>query len=172
MDPRIHWDDILMRIEIPNRTVRSDGRLQNSTNNLINRQEHRSYLMLSWLSTGALGQRRNIVRTMVLQRVAAANPPLPPNSTRGLTPGLVNPLLGRVPGNIIPWPMLGPNQGRLRVGFGRRGGARAIPSLVPAPAQAPAPASSLTTESSGDMEEETGSDESQSSEVRLKPKSF
>ena len=130
--------------------------------------------MLSWLSTGARGVRRNTVRTMVLQRVAAAVPPLPPNSTRGLTPGLVNPLLGRVPGNIIPWPVLGTNQGRLRVGLGRRGGSRAIPSLVPAPAAPPvsappaaAPASSLTTESSDYTEEETSSDDSQSSEVRL-----
>ena len=183
MDPRIHWEDILMRIEIPNRTVRSDSHLQNSTNNLINRHEHRIYRMLSWLSTGALGRRRNTVRTMVLQSVAAAIPPLPPNSTRGLTPGLVNPLLGRVPGNIIPWPVLGRNEGRLRVGLGRRGGARAIPSLVPAPAVPPAsappaaaPASSLTTESSGDMEEEeeeeASSDGSQSSEVRLEAQKF
>ena len=184
MDPRIHWEDILMRIEIQNRTVRSDTHLQNSTNNLINRQEHRRYLMLSWLSTGAQGLRRNTVRTMVLQRVAAANPPLPPNSTRGLTPGLINPLLGRTAGNMIGWPESGRNQGRLRVGLGRGGGAAAIPALVPAPASAPsalappaaAPAStdssSPTIESSGYLEEESTSDESQSSEVRLKAQKF
>ena len=136
--------------------------------------------MLSWLSTGVRGQRANTVRTMVLQRVAAAVPPLPPNSTRGLTPGLINPLQGRVPGNVIPWPALGTNQGRLRVGLGRGGGSRAIPPLVPAPApapaQAPAPAapavastdeSSLKVESDDSFEEEISSDESQSSEVRL-----
>ena len=185
MDPRIHWEDILMRIESPNRTVRSDSHLQNSTNNLINRQEHRSHLMLSWLSTGAQGGRPNHVRTMVLQRVAAANPPLPPNSTRGLTPGLIDPLLGRVPGNVIPWPVLGANQGRLRVGLGRRGGAGAIPPLVPAPAQTPAPAaprvapapastdaSSLYTDSGEITEEENSVDKSSSSEVRLDTQKF
>lgn len=184
MDPRIHWEDILMRIEIPNRTVRSDAQLQNSTNNLINRQEHRRYLMLSWLSTGIHGSRRNNVRTTVLQRVAAANPPLPPNSTRGLTPGLINPLLGRIPGNMIAWPALGTNQGRLRVNLGRGGGAAALPALVPAPASAPsapaapaaAPAStdssSDNTESSRDLEEKSSNDESQSSEVRLKAQEF
>ena len=163
-----------MRIEVHNRTETSDFQLQNSTNNLINRQEHRRFLMLSWLSTGAQGTRRNTVRTMVLQGVAAANPPLPPNSTRGLTPGLVNPLLGPVPGNLIPWPALGPNQGRLRVGLGRRGGAGAIPALVPAPPQAPAaaPALPLTAESSGDAEEGRSSGESQSSEVRLEAQQF
>ena len=174
-----------MRIEVQNRTETSDFQLQNSTNNLINRQEHRRFLMLSWLSTGAQGSRRNTVRTMVLQSVAAANPPLPPNSTRGLTPGLINPLLGRVPGNVIPWPAMGPNQGRLRVGLGRRGGGQAIPALVPAPAQAPAPAapaasaptaaapaSSLMTESGGAAEEGRSSDESQSSEVRLEAQQF
>ena len=144
--------------------------------------------MLSWLSTGIRGQRPNTVRTMVLQRVAAAVPPLPPNSTRGLTPGLINPLLGRVPGNVIAWPVLGTNQGRLRVGLGRRGGSGAIPALVPAPvpAQAPAPAapapaapaaastdtSSLNDESDYNYEAEISSDESLSSEVRLEAQKF
>ena len=142
MDPRIHWEDILMRIEVPNRTETSDRWLQNSTNNLLNRQEHRYNFMLAWHTTGARGQRANTVRSMVLQRVAAAQPPLPPNSTRGLTPGLINPGLGNVPGNSVAQPMLGANQGRLRVGLGRARGPQ-----VPAPAysalaqqqQAPAP---------------------------------
>ena len=115
MDPRIRWADILMRIEVPNRTAESDRKLQNSTNNLINRREHPRYLMLAWHSTGANGVRSNRVRTMVLREVAAAHPPLPPNSTRGLTPGLINPQLGNVPGNVVPHPPLGDDHGRLRV---------------------------------------------------------
>ena len=107
MDPRIHWEDILMRIEVPKRTVTSDQNLQNSTNNLINRQEHRYNFLLAWHTTGARGQRANTVRSMVLQRVATAQPPLPPNSTRGLTPGLINPALGNVPGNSVAQPVLG-----------------------------------------------------------------
>lgn len=117
MDPRMHWADILMRIEVPNRTEDSDKKLQNSTNNLINRQEHRRYFMLAWHTTGINSTMRvNEVRSMVTRRVAAAHPPLPLNSTRGLTPGLINPLLGNVPGNSVPQPALGLNQGRLRVG--------------------------------------------------------
>ena len=147
MDPRIHWEDILMRIEVPNRTVTSDQNLQNSTNNLINRQEHRYNFMLAWHTTGARGQRANTVRSMVLQRVATAQPPLPPNSTRGLTPGLINPALGNVPGNSVAQPVLGANQGRLRVGLGQGRGpqmpAPAYPALahqaLANPPQAPAP---------------------------------
>lgn len=119
MDPRIHWQDIIMRIELPNRTIASDRKLQNATNNLINRHEHRLYFMLAWHSTGVNSMRANEVRTWVLDRVAAANPPLPPNSTRGLTPGLINPLLGNVPGNSIGHPTRRENQGRLRVTGGR-----------------------------------------------------
>ena len=138
MDPRIHWEDILMRIEVPNRTVTSDQNLQNSTNNLINRQEHRYNFMLAWHTTGARGQRANTVRSMVLQRVATAQPPLPPNSTRGLTPGLINPALGNVPGNSVAQPVLGVDQGRLRVGLGRaRGPAPANPPQAPAPPNNP-----------------------------------
>ena len=103
-----------MRIERPNPTRNSDIRLQNSSNNLINRQMNMRYSMLAWHSTGINGMRANHVRTEVLARVHAANPPLPPNSTRGLTPGLINPLLGNVPGNLIPFPPLGNSQGRLR----------------------------------------------------------
>ena len=105
-----------MRIELPNRTVQSDKRLQNSTNNLINRHEHKRDSMLAWHTTGANGMRSNEVRTLVLRRVRTARPPLPQNSTRGLTPGLINPRLGNVPGNSIPQPDLRVGEGRLRVG--------------------------------------------------------
>lgn len=115
MDPRIRWADILMRIEVPNRTEDSDKKLQNSTNNLINRQEHRRYHMLSWHSTGANGMRNNRVRTDVLHMVATAQPPLPPNSTRGITPGLINPLLGNVFGNVVAQPLMRNGPARLRV---------------------------------------------------------
>ena len=116
MDPRIHWGDILMRVEVPNRTEETDRKLQNSTNNLINRHDHKRHSMLAWHITCASGARSNRVRNNVLRKVAAAHPPLPPNSTRGITPGLIDPLLGNVPGNSIAFPPLGKNQGRLRVG--------------------------------------------------------
>ena len=51
MDPRIHWEDILMSMEVLNRTVGSNRHLQNSTNNLINRQEHRTFSIPSWQNT-------------------------------------------------------------------------------------------------------------------------
>ena len=117
MDPRIRWADILMRIEVPNRTTDSDRKLQNSTNNLINRHDHPRYFMLAWHSTGAHGMRSNRVMTMVLHEVAVAYPPLPPNSTRGLTPGLINPQLGNVVGNVVPQPAQRDGQSRLRVPF-------------------------------------------------------
>ncbi len=104
-----------MRVEVPNRTEDSDKKLQNSTNNLINRQEHRRFHMLSWHSTGANGMRNNRLRTDVLHMVATAQPPLPPNSTRGITPGLTNPLLGNVPGNVIAQPLMRNGPARLRV---------------------------------------------------------
>lgn len=97
--------------------------------------------MLAWRTTGANAVvRHNEVRSMVLRRVAAANPPLPPNSTRGLTPGLINPALGHVPGNVIPQPAMPGDRGRLRVGLGRARGAQGVPLLVPAPAAARPPA--------------------------------
>ena len=120
-----------MRIELPNRTVAIERHLQNSTNNLINRHEHRVYFMLAWHSTNANGGvRPNEVRSYVLRRVAAAQTPLPPNSTRGITPGMINPALGNVAGNVIPQPVRRINQGRFRVA-GR---------AAPAQAGAPAPA--------------------------------
>ena len=129
MDPRIHWEDILMRVELPNRTVEIERHLQNSTNNLINRHEHRLYFMLAWHSTNANGGvRTNEVRSYVLRRVAAAQTPLPPNSTRGITPGMINPALGNVPGNVIPQPVRRINQGRLRVS-GRAPPSQAGPRL-------------------------------------------
>ena len=130
MDPRIHWEDILMRIEIPNRTWDLERRLSNSTNNLINRSENRVHFMLSWHSTNANGFRVNEVRTLVLRRVMMAQPPLPPNSTRGLTPGLIDPARGEVPGNRIPFPGPGSNEGRLRANMRRRRGARAARTAV------------------------------------------
>ena len=134
MDPRIQWQDILMRIEIPNRTKLSDTHLQNSSNNLINRQMHPRHSMLAWHSTGTNSMRRNEARSLVLGRVNAANPPLPPNSTRGLTPGLINPRLGNVPGNFIPFPPLGHNRGTLRVHaqpqVAQAGAAAAAPGLT------------------------------------------
>ena len=139
MDPRVHWEDILMRIELPTRTVEIERHLQNSTNNLINRHEHRLYSMLAWHSTNANGGvRPNEVRSQVLRRVAAAQPPPPPNSTRGITPGMINPSLGNVPANIIPQPARRINQGRLRVG------GRAAPAQAGAPATANAALPNIT----------------------------
>ena len=111
MDPRIHWEDILMRIGVPDR------------------QEHRYNFMLAWHTTGARGQRANTVRSMVLQRVAMAQTPLPPSSTRGLTPGFA---LENVPGDSVAQPVLGANQGRLRVGLGRARGPQIPASAYPA----------------------------------------
>ena len=116
MDPRIQWVDILMRLEIPNRTEDSERKLMNSTNNLINRQDHPQFRMLSWHSTGINGMNGNEGRKFVLDMVAASDPSLPfPNSTRGLTPGLIDPRRGNVPGNIVPLPVLRNGLGRLRV---------------------------------------------------------
>ena len=134
MDPRTHWEDILMRIEISNRDEAMERRVQNSSNNLINRSENRLFFMLAWHTTGAGGMRNNTVRTMVLQQVAATRPPLPPNSTRGLTPGLINPRLGNVVGNRIPFPARRPDQGRLRLGTGRHPRAQAVVTANPAAA--------------------------------------
>ena len=127
----MQWEDILMRIEMPNRTPRRDMSVQNSTNNLINRSENNELCMLAWFSTGTRGVRNNVVRTSVLQRLAAAQPPPPPNSTRGLTPGLINPALGNIRGNSIPFPRRRPDQGKLRVGIVRRSRAQAAAAANP-----------------------------------------
>ena len=120
-----------MRIEMPNRDEAGETRVQNSSNNLINRSENRAFSLLAWHTTGANGMRNNIVRTSVLRNVATAQPPLPPNSTRGLTPGLINPALGNFHWNTIPFPTRDPDQGRLRVGMGRRARAQAAAAANP-----------------------------------------
>ena len=132
MDPRIHWQDILMRVELPNRTAESDRKLQNSTNNLINRHEHKNFFQLSWHTTGANRTRRNDIRNMVLRSVNEAHPPLPPNSTRGLTPGLIDPRLGNIPGNSIAFP---PGPGRIRVQGRQQRATRAAAAAAPGQAQ-------------------------------------
>ena len=146
MDPRIHWEDILMRMEIPNRTTRSDSLLQNATNNLINRKQNKELAMLAWHSTGAnAAVRRNAARTEVLGRVNNARPPLPPNSTRGLTPGLIDPRRGHVSGNMIAFPDATDDR-RLRVNMPRQAqfpaaAGAAANTTIANPAQAnPAPA--------------------------------
>ncbi|KAL8796520.1 MAG: hypothetical protein Q9195_001194 [Heterodermia aff. obscurata] len=87
LDPRIRWCDISMRMETPYRI--SDVLLRSR----VSRPRPR-FNMLSWVQ-GPQGQTANdaIVRGLTPAQVQA-------NTTRGSTPGLIDPALGRAGGRI------------------------------------------------------------------------
>ena len=97
MDPRMSIDDITMRIEAPGRTRESDQKLRNRLLNMEASRQHLRYCMLSWFGTGK-HEFNNKTRDQVLAKMAE-NPvlyqhQLHNNTTRGSTPGLINPALG------------------------------------------------------------------------------
>lgn len=107
MDPRMSWDDMIMRIELPGRTPEGDLKLQNSIQTMLGRFWHRHYHMLSWFGKGRFHYNNaiNPARVQILRDLANATPPIPlvPNTTKGITPGSINPAHGPN-GTMVAWP--------------------------------------------------------------------
>ena len=105
-----------MRIEPPAnqpRTVEADHKFANAAQNRTRRLWHAKYFILSWFGTGDQRARTNKAKTHVLSALAKAGIPETLNTTRGLTPGLINPANGPH-SERIPQPSLRPNAGQPR----------------------------------------------------------
>ena len=101
-NPHISVQDILMRMQpdTGQRSEESDRRVKNSMNMLRSRPTagFDKFRMVAWFGTGASGN----VRERVLASMTEAQRLL--NTTRGSTPGLINPDLGECPGNRVALP--------------------------------------------------------------------
>lgn len=89
IDPRVRWIDILMRMEPENRLT------TNRLNNLAGRTWRPLYKMIAWHGTpkgnGLSKYTQVVINALSPGQIAG-------NSTRGSTPGLVNPAFGRAGG--------------------------------------------------------------------------
>lgn len=103
IDPRVCWSDILMRMPLAGR------RNQNALNMESSRMRER-YHMICW-RPGTDAERENIVRQRVLAKLTPQQ--IAANTTRGSTPGLINPLIGEA-GGRVPHPILKNGQGSIR----------------------------------------------------------
>lgn len=98
-------EDILMRMHpdmVPRTTV-GDTRLRNSLNMRASRRAYPEYCLISWFGKGLDGGRlKHTARDETLLKLT--QPQIAANTTRGSTPGLVNPSMGERPGNRIQLP--------------------------------------------------------------------
>lgn len=106
MDPRISQRDIIMREEISEERLRINND-QPYINIHLNTPGYRTYRpawkMIAWHPKGA-SAKENFRRQFVLNSLTDAQKNA--NTTRGSTPGLINPALGDGPGNRIALPVL------------------------------------------------------------------
>ena len=85
------------------RTTVGDTRLRNSLNMRASRRAYPEYCMISWFGKGLDGGRlKHTARDETLQMLTPQQ--IAANTTRGSTPGLVNPQVGERPGNRIELP--------------------------------------------------------------------
>ncbi|MCJ1400122.1 hypothetical protein MMC11_003326 [Xylographa trunciseda] len=107
LDGRIRWDDILMRMEVKNRPK------GNALNMAGFRVWRPKLYMVAWHIKGTKNGRGD-QQAKVLARLSPAQ--VAANTTRGSTPGLLNPVLGpagrRTVG--IPWPVLPAGRGETK----------------------------------------------------------
>ncbi|KAL9126240.1 MAG: hypothetical protein Q9217_004686, partial [Psora testacea] len=101
LDPRLEWQDIIMRIEpaqLP-RTAISERKLKNRLQNNNSRLHYPLHNMVSWHVRGgskrALQDRKNVLNLLSQDQKRR-------NTTRGATPGLIDPLLPDEPANRVP----------------------------------------------------------------------
>ena len=107
-DPRIRAQDIEMRMELENRPK------WNAIQTRATRNWGQKFTMLSWHTKGKWRRGQpNASREAVLAMLTPAQ--VTANSTRGSTPGLIDPALGEA-GGRIPWPVTkeGEGEGRLQ----------------------------------------------------------
>lgn len=90
LHPQMNWEDIFMRMEVPNRDEDRDRLFQNSVQTGIGRKWHKRYHMVaaSWFGTGRGAEQAT---KRVHEALQAANIPTNLNTTRGVTPGPVDP---------------------------------------------------------------------------------
>ncbi|KAL8856652.1 MAG: hypothetical protein Q9178_006719 [Gyalolechia marmorata] len=142
-DPRIQWNDIYMRQYGPNRT-----RSHNTLQRLVSRNRPKA-MMVTWpqqhkwlmdanakkaVKKSAVPSPEDKTRDKPLDKsktkskvknsLLMTEAEIEANSTRGHTPGLIDPRLGEVPGNRVPWPKKNPTAGKSlpRSTGGRRSG--------------------------------------------------
>ena len=103
MDPRIRQRDIIMREEACEERLRmSDARYINIHLNTPGYRIYRpAWKMIAWHVTAG-DERTNQRKQFVLDSLTDAQKQA--NTTRGRTPGLINPALGDIPGNRIELP--------------------------------------------------------------------
>ena len=103
-----------MEPEIGDRTDLSDVRKRDSLNMQCCRTFNVKFCMTSWHLKGNRGRPRQDVLALLSPAQITAN------TTRGVTPGLIDPALGDTPNNRVPLPALKENQG-VRMRGGREG---------------------------------------------------
>ena len=81
------------------RTPLRDRKLKNRLQMTNSRLHYRRHKMVSWYARGTskrtMGDRKRVLRCLTKQQISS-------NTTRGATPGLINPSLPDRPGNRIP----------------------------------------------------------------------
>ena len=148
MDPRIRHLDIIMREEFTaERSRMSDTRYINLHLSTPGYRSYRpAWKMLAWqVTTGSAAQSAR--KQFVLDSLTDAQ--IDANTTRGSTPGLIDPALGEVAGNRVPLPDLrlrkrGPNGVQRHANYipatrRKNRQARQAPPTPPAPPALPAP---------------------------------
>ena len=98
IDPRILWTDITMRMRTPQRTAKGYTKWNNRIENMQRRIWAKHYHLLPWFN------RNPVDTTNIHNALRERNIPLRPNTMRGLTPGLKDPVyrsLSHVPFAII-----------------------------------------------------------------------
>ena len=103
-----------MQPEVGSRTEASDKAKRNSLNMQCCRTFNVSYNMVSWHIKGSRSKPRQVVLDALTDHQKDNN------TTRGSTPGLIDPALGDVQGNRVHPPLLKVRQGT-RIPGGRRG---------------------------------------------------
>ncbi|KAL9103672.1 MAG: hypothetical protein Q9163_001298 [Psora crenata] len=101
LDPRLEWPDIVMRMEptlLP-RTALSDRKLKNRLQNNNSRLHYPMNKMVSWHVRGpsarTMQARNNVLSSLTREQIRR-------NTTRGATPGLIDPSLPPTPDNQVP----------------------------------------------------------------------
>ena len=104
LDPRISYEDLYMRMmDVKSRSETDEGTFKNRyINNSLSRSFRPKFKIIAWFGRDTEARNRIVAKLSPAQTAA--------NTTRGLTPGLVNP--HKPYGDRIPVPRSGPNQGR------------------------------------------------------------
>ena len=115
LDPRLTWDDIDMRMEYVGARAAHDNTIDRTSKNVINQavkaknkfinalqtrcsRGRSTFTMLSWRERTKISK-ENKTRADVMKQLSADQ--IANNTTRGSTPGIINPLLPDTPANRV-----------------------------------------------------------------------